>query len=1092
MNPHADHVKPLAPVLQKRLEQGLQLFKQNWTETLMAETLGQMTADHPLRYPSTVEMTWLDLRQRWKQGQRITIEEYLAAYPELGSVHTVSVDLIRWEYKVRKANGDRVEVEEYARRFPNQYEEFLQRTRYAEKGEADKARPASAKAPSPSPVAAAFGAPSPVAAAFGAPSPVAAAFGAPAAVPIPGKTRPVRPALAAAAASTGPKRRARWPWLVGASFLLLLAAFLGWRYKDVFRHPNTLQAGNEVQSLTVKLDVGAGEAVQEPIYLDLGLGFPLWLVSGGSPPPVLFGAVPQQTTASGQLPANSSTTFKFLAAGAPGQDVLTTTPQLLSGVKVGDIRRVGFASLAQQDWELAGFEIQVNGQTFHSAKGLKIRPKQLQEEALKKLGALNQKGAPADQERADLRDLIQTGLASDSEKARLKEIEQQTPTGPATAEKTRLERQLRGQSPWYVETVPPAPASAATAAGAGNLFDLLTPRAHAAAPAATSVPRSVRVTVVTAAHDKSNTSNYVYVLAGSHKYLIGGPQFPLTSANGPQAFDLDLMAGPLEPSDLSGWGLGMLAPPVPRGKDPERWHPRRVQVEVDGKTVYDSEENAADRQTLAAIRLVPPRQLDLDGTVVKNPSNSRELYVWHAGKATGFDPGTGAVDPLPPGIMTGNGNKVPSDPTDPSPPLNPNKPIDLNKVLDLNIPSDPIDPKKALDPLVPPDLAPGVDPPIPPSPPPNPNPNKDGFPGETPQVVPFNPATPPAPVVPPPPQVVIVGPIIIQIPALDPGLTPTPNSGTKPAGKPLQIDAVNFVQLSRGGPGSCIVHVTWKIPSDADESGVDHYDVSLVGLENDLSSIGLTPRNGQLSLSLGRIPKGIFSLTRIIPDRFILDWRFVLPVVRPVLTDPKATAQIKLGPARSTAKLQAAHVNATLAGLQQIQGPNLVVNVSSRFKTHTAFDMFVPENAALVVPLDAQKPEVRLSLTASDLQVGAAPATIRFYTGFSGGKAEDNKMEYRVEAFATEAPASAGAATTTIALNDVSVPNQTVNTAGFFTIDGSQGSMHQVSVTIPATVISRIKSSTRRWIIELTISMRNFKGDDTRPPVVFDATILNK
>jgi PASTA domain len=370
VNPNADHVKHLSPDLRQRLEQGLQLFQKDWTDKLMAETLGQMAADHPLRYASVVEMTKLDLAKRWKHGQRVTLEQYLKSYPELGGVHTVSVDLIRSEYAVRKTNGDAVEVAEYAKRFPNQFEAF-QRSLQASKGSV--------------------------------PSPVAAAFGAATTGPSGAKTHPARPAPAA---TTVPKRRARWPWLVGAALLLLLGSFVGWMlYKGGFGGSQSQQASNQVKSLTVKLDVGAGEAVEEPIYLDLGLGFPLWLVSGGSPPNVPFGAVPQKTTANGRLPANSSTTFTFLLAGDPGQDVLNTTPQLLTGVQVGDIRRVGFASLAQQDWELAGFEIQVNGQTLHSAKGLKIRPKQLQEEAMKKLAASNQKAAPDDQERADLLDL---------------------------------------------------------------------------------------------------------------------------------------------------------------------------------------------------------------------------------------------------------------------------------------------------------------------------------------------------------------------------------------------------------------------------------------------------------------------------------------------------------------------------------------------------------------------------------------------------------------------------------------------------------------------------------------------------------------
>jgi hypothetical protein len=1151
VNPNADHLKPLAPALRQQLDQGLQLFKQTWTETLLAETLGQMAADHPLRYASAVEMTWIDLAKRWKQGQRAPLEEYLESYPELGSVHTVSVDLIRLEYKVRKANGDPAKIEEYWERFPTQYEEFKQRTLYADemgrrdqRGDAEKARPVRAKALSP--VAAAFGAPPPVVVVLGAPTPAGSA-----------------PALATAAAS---KSRARWPWLVGAPLLLLAAAFLGWMgYKGGFHDPKkffadlrgnltgstSAQAGDQVQSLTVKLDVGAGEAVQEPIYLDLGLGFPLWLVAGGAPPPVPFGAVPQQSTASGQLPANSSTTFTFNLAGEAGQDVLATTPQLLAGVKVSDIRRVGFASLAQQDWELAGFEIRVNGQMIHSAKGLKVRPKQQKEEALKKLAALNQQGAPVDQELADLRELVQTGLASESEKARLKELEQQVSAAAAPEAKTRLERQIRGQSPWYVEAVPSASVKVAAAASPRNPFDL-TPRAHAQAPAATAAPRTVRVTVLTAAHPNSDTSNYVFVTVGGHKYLIGGPQFPLTSAN-PQAFDLDLMAGPLAPSDLHGWGLGMLAPPERRGKGPDRWHPRRLQVEVDGKTVFDSEDSPTDRQTLDAIRLVPPCQLDLDGSVVKNPSHSRELFGWQAGKASGFDPATGTINPVPPGTLTQDGRKTGLDPNvivpdtlpDPKTPVSPIKPL---------IPNELLNPKTPLDPNTPPVVKP-PDLPVPPGSSANLNPNS-GFPDENQLllVVPgtsFIPGTPgalPPPLVPPPPQIILAGPIIIQIPSpnfgqlpgqltpLIPGQLPgqvvplasAPPSGAKPVGKPFQIDTVEFVELNRIGSGPFTIRVKWT--TSGDDSGVDHYDVSLMGLEDDLSTLGLKQRNGLLlSLSiagpgdpvLGSIPKGVNFADRfdIAGNGFLLDgvdpaWRFVLPMVTPMTKDGKPiTGKLGQGPARSTARFQVAQV----PGLQLVNldpAPGGIVNIidpdpklpGPKVPNPKIITPFELADAVVAVGPIGTVSEVRMSLTFT-LPAGADQRTIRFYTGFSGGAAPNNTTEYRVDAFANEEPSvpsvtSAFGAATTIALNDVSVappikdPTLLTPTPmmpdNFIPLVGKQLFMHQVSVKIPKPVSDRIKSSAKPWTIELTITMRNLKVADARLPIVFDPTILNK
>src|SRR5262249_21331099 len=154
--------------------------------------------------------------------------------------------------------------------------------------------------------------------------------------------------------------------------------------------------------------------------------------------------------------------------------------------------------------------------------------------------------------------------------------------------KTRLERQLAGQYPWHVEPISPAGAE-------GDRAPI----------------RSVRVTVVTDTHGLADTRNYVYFRTGGHKYLIGGPDWPLTGEAGAQVFALDLAAGPLTRADLRGWALGMLGTPAPQA-GPDRWHPRRLKVEIDGKVAYDSEHVELDRRSLEVIRLVPPCHLNED------------------------------------------------------------------------------------------------------------------------------------------------------------------------------------------------------------------------------------------------------------------------------------------------------------------------------------------------------------------------------------------------------------------------------------------------------------------------------------------------
>lgn len=1138
MNTQADHLKHLAPALVQRLQEGLKQFVQNWTDRLMADTMQQIAPDHALRFPSLVEITHLDMNERWKRGQGLKLEHYLETYPELGSPSTVPLLLIKAEYDIRQSHGDVVDVGEYAQRFSSQFERFYKAVLN------DKEGTKTAKEAVPF---------SPVAAALLGAQPVSP----------PAKSRPAtvsQPVMLPAPAPTPvyvqvqtqvptPTKSRKWPWVV----LLLLAAVGGGLYsqgafedptkfielvqtklgikkiKDDTNkdpdNPNTstfvqgqFQPNELVESIQVKLELGAGNSTDEAIFLDLGLGFPLWLVPGNSiPATVPFGAVPQVADATNQLEAGKKSTFTFRTSGAPGRDVLNTTPQLLKGLKVGDIRRIGFASLAEKDWELSGFELLVNSKPLHAANNLKLRPKQLQQEAQAKLGGLSQGAAPASQELSNLKELVASGLATDAEKQQLADLEKQPATASSGNDQlNRLQRQLRGQSPWFEQEITLGNATAVTSnlKRSWNMFDLFTNTAHAqlSLPKITvNIPRSVRVSIVTdPSHDRSETKNYVYFQAGARKYLIGGPDFPLTSANGPQTFELDLLAGPLTSTDLRDWGVGVLSPPLVQGKGPDRWHPRRIQVDVDGQLAYDSELQEADRHTLAAIRLVPPTQLDNDGQVVVNPTNNRELYYWATGQTSGYDPKTGTIEPISVPFITEPGITITTiEPV--VPPLNPDIgniiPMDIDPANPLNPlqPVNPIDPTKPYDPCLPGELPVYPIDPIPILPP------------DMPVPVPQPPYPNPYPVIPQPPVIIIVGPspqpipappIYIPYPVPVPGPTPFPpgpNPPVPPAppipipppptppiipiGKPIQIDAVEFSQLSRSGNTSTIT-VTWKITGD--ESTLSFYEVTLLGLEDDLSSVGLTPRAGQLTFALGTTPKGVFSVTKTVPDSFLLAWKFVLPRVEAKPLDPAVNSNSKLGPARSTTRFQPNFVNIPFRNAAQIQGPTVALSTASRLTTHTAFDLFLPENNALTLPLDSQKPSVTLSMRADDIVSATTPTHVKLLVGFAGGQAPDNTVDYQVTAFATEIPNTVGGVGTVIAIPQFTVKNQFANANGFFKLNGSEMKIHEVSAKLPASLVARMKNSTQRWSIELTLTTKNFTGDSARPVTIFNTTLTNE
>lgn len=488
------------------------------------------------------------------------------------------------------------------------------------------------------------------------------------------------------------------PLLVCAT-AILLASLLCLPFSGGAQLDKLFQANEAIDTIVVKLDVGAdGDDLAEPIALDLGLGFPLWLHSIGRDPAEMepFGAVSQQVTAEEKVKAGTSATFTFSVKGENHHDLFRTTPQLLAGVRVSDISRVGFASTGKTGWILAGYEIRINDKLFASSK---VEDEEAQTKAKARLAKIDEGLAPLVKDLTELEALIKTKVATpedekkagelakrvrelrteknlmqiryklsprakdalDLAKARLDEVEatllfplddkgqplplEQVDTAGLEAQKTLLRGMLAGTSPWFLDA------------------DFNSPWRKGAAD---TPIKQMRVTIETAAHTAADTKNYVYFSVGGHKYLVASPSRPLSWEEGPQVFDLDLRAGPLVKSDLRVWGLGMLGHPNKQGKGPDRWHPQRLLVEVDGKVVYDSDDVERDRLSLAAIRLIPPVHYDEDGTtLVINEASARELFYWEAGQGFGLDK-EGEPVPLP----------DPPQPEPVVPPVDPTEPVD--------------------------------------------------------------------------------------------------------------------------------------------------------------------------------------------------------------------------------------------------------------------------------------------------------------------------------------------------------------------------------------------------------------------------------
>ncbi|MBN2294647.1 MAG: hypothetical protein JXM70_19620 [Pirellulales bacterium] len=428
-----------------------------------------------------------------------------------------------------------------------------------------------------------------------------------------------------------------------------------------FKMGKELKAADEVKKLSVTITVGKdGGDLEEGVALDLGLGFPLLLepVGRDTSQALEFGAVPQETTAGKKIAAGERGKFTFTlktdatvqnqaadqASGqdqstgtdqaanqnqangqdqTTGQDQFDTTSQLLDGIRVSDISRIGFAGLGKKKWTLAGYEILVNDKLLASNDKVDAKLDDAVTAAQFGIADLNLKITPLEKIVSDLAALEDSKLAT---KADLKQLAETKKKLQPLEEKLKLlKAQSLGKYPWFID-------------------DKFVPLGQEGAEI-----KSAKVTLLTQKHSGAGTKNRVYFRTGGHKYQLSSYNNPLSSSLGPQVFDLDLLAGPLTAGNVRGFALGMLANDQPYGDAPDRWHPERILVELDGSIVYDSDEYPYDRKSLDAIRIIPPVHLDKDGNAVSNKNHTlREVYVWESGKAMGLDETDNSPLPLPP------------------------------------------------------------------------------------------------------------------------------------------------------------------------------------------------------------------------------------------------------------------------------------------------------------------------------------------------------------------------------------------------------------------------------------------------------------
>jgi serine/threonine-protein kinase len=140
----APHLSDLTAEDRRRLQRRLEAFERSWNNVRLAGEVSDLPPDGPLRRAALIELVKIDLAQRWQSGRRTLLENYLQAYPELGTAATLPVDLILAEYNARSQAGTPADLASFTRRFPNQAPELARRLRPAEPETEPEPAPAAA------------------------------------------------------------------------------------------------------------------------------------------------------------------------------------------------------------------------------------------------------------------------------------------------------------------------------------------------------------------------------------------------------------------------------------------------------------------------------------------------------------------------------------------------------------------------------------------------------------------------------------------------------------------------------------------------------------------------------------------------------------------------------------------------------------------------------------------------------------------------------------------------------------------------------------------------------------------------------------
>jgi tetratricopeptide (TPR) repeat protein/predicted Ser/Thr protein kinase len=98
-------------------------FDRNWHAQKLAEVLPKvLPPGHRLRREIVLGLVRIDMLRQWQAGRRLSVEEYLAVCPELGTPDDPPLELIQSEVDARRQVSAPTDLTEFLRRFPTQTE----------------------------------------------------------------------------------------------------------------------------------------------------------------------------------------------------------------------------------------------------------------------------------------------------------------------------------------------------------------------------------------------------------------------------------------------------------------------------------------------------------------------------------------------------------------------------------------------------------------------------------------------------------------------------------------------------------------------------------------------------------------------------------------------------------------------------------------------------------------------------------------------------------------------------------------------------------------------------------------------------------